>query len=381
MSIPKEEQEGMRPIERLRTFLCSEDNHTMMLVLLSVLSSVLLYLPIMLKDTSVIFRYWDGPNYLYVAKTLYDIPLDHPFQRYHTTPAYYACHLPLYPLLIRLLSYLFGYLSAMVTVTLMCTGLATVLFYKLLRETGAVKSPFWSATLSLFLPVRWLIYHSVGASEPLFLALVFGSMLAYQRKRYALAFALVGLSSATRIVGVLVAVAYLIMLLREKLWKKLPLLAITPLPLLATFSFYAWRFGDFWAYFSWNSKLLHPVPMQVLIGYAGNNDPQHAEFYLMMYVLYGAGVLALWRWPLFFTYSAVFYVFNLFIFHEDLSRYYIPIAPLALIVGYDQILSRRSFQLMFPLLVLCAYLYCWPLVESNILFENVWRALLQVLRS
>ena len=351
------------------------------LVILSILSSMLFYLPILLKDTSILFRYWDGPNYLYVARTLYDIPSNHPFTPYGTTPAYFACHLPLYPLLIRLLATFFGYLSAMLTVTLFCTGVATVLFYELLRETKAVVSPFWSAVISLYLPIRWMIYHSVGASEPLFLALVFGSMLCFLRKRYALAFALCGLSSATRIVGVLFGLAYLLLLLHQKRWKLLPLLAIIPIPLLATFSFYAWRFGDFWAYFKWNSKLLHMMPLEILNAYAGNNNTQHAELYLVMYLVYGTGVLLLWRWPVFFWYSLVFYVFNLFIFHEDLSRYYIPIAPFVLVLAYDKVLSTRAFKLMLPLLIAGVYMYSWPLVQANILVEGVWTELLKVLQS
>ncbi|PKL75529.1 MAG: hypothetical protein CVV27_14865, partial [Candidatus Melainabacteria bacterium HGW-Melainabacteria-1] len=309
-----------------------------------------------------------------------DIPVNHPFTPYGTTPAYFACHLPLYPLLIRLFAVGIGYLGAMLTVTLLCSGLATVLFYQLLRETGAVRFPFWTAVLSLFLPIRWMIYHSVGATEPLFLVLVFASMLSFLRGRYALAFALCGLSSVTRIVGVLFGLAYLCVLIHQRRWKLIPWLAIIPIPLLLTFSFYAWRFGDFWAYFSWNSKLLNPVPLQILMSYAGNNYPQHTELYLLMYLLYGMGTLLLWRWPLFFWYSLVFYVFNFFIFHEDLSRYYIPIAPFALLVAFDSQLSRRSFQILFPLLVCGVYLYSWPLTQANILMEPTWKVLLEHLR-
>lgn len=367
-------------LQRLYTRLNNPDHYPLYLVLLSTLSSLILYWPFLGQDPTILFRYWDGPNYLYVARTLYDIPADHPFTPYNTTPAYFACHLPLYPLLIRLFSYAMGYTGGMIAVTLLCTGLATVLFYYLLRESQAVVNPFWSALISLYLPMRWMIYHSVGATEPLFLCLVFGSMLSFLRKNYALAFVLCGLSATTRIVGALFGLAYLLVLIHEKRWKLMPLLALIPVPLFATFSFYAYRFGDFWAYFSWNSKLLNPMPMQVLINFAGNNNTQHAELYLIMYVVYGAGVFLLWRWPLFFWYSLVFYIFNLFIFHEDLSRYYIPIAPLALIVAYDKVLSQRAFKLIFPLLVIGIYLYSWPLVEKNVLVEWVWKDLVKALQ-
>ena len=35
-------------------------------------------------DLSVLTRYWDGPHHMYLAKTLYDVPDDHPF----TPPAH-----------------------------------------------------------------------------------------------------------------------------------------------------------------------------------------------------------------------------------------------------------------------------------------------------
>ena len=354
--------------------------HPLWLVLISTLSSIGLYVPLYLKDPSLLFRHWDGPNYLYVARTLYQIPVDHPFVSYKTTQAYFACHLPLYPLLIRLFSYLFDYPAAMLFVTLLSSAAATYLFYLLIKETEIVAQPFWSAVLFLFLPIRWLTYHSLGATEPLFLALVFGSMLLWRREKYALAFLLVGLSSVTRIVGVLVGVAYFCTAIHQKRWKSIPLMAIMPLPLLLTFGFYAYQFGDFWAYFSWNAKLLNPMPLKVFLAYASTNNPHHAELYLMMYFLYGAGTLMLWRKPLFFWYSAVFWVFNLFVFHEDLSRYYLPITPFVLIIAYDKVLSRRAMQLMFPFLLFGVYAYSLPLIEQNALVDWVWPRLQEALR-
>ena len=65
-------------------------------------------------------------------------------------------------------------------------------FCQLLIESKAVAYPLWSAAISLFLPARWLLYHSVGATEAPFLLLVFLSMLAYLRGHYAAAFLLAG---------------------------------------------------------------------------------------------------------------------------------------------------------------------------------------------
>lgn len=367
-------------LQRLYQRLNQAEHYPLYLVLLSVFSSFLLYLPVHLKDPSLIFRYWDGPNYLYVARTLYDIPANHPFTAYDLTPAYFACHLPLYPLLIRLFSYLMGYQGAMIAITLICSGLVTVLFYELIKSTQAVKSPFWSAMISLVLPARWLIYHSVGATEPLFLMLVFGSMLCWLKGKTRWAMILCGLASTTRIVGILMVLAYLFLMIHQKRYKLIPQLSLALLPLLLVFSFYSWKFGDFWAYFSWNAKLLNSIPLFIIYSFSSNGYSGQAELYLIQYIVFGVGTLLLWRQPLFFWYCLVFWCFNLFINHEDLSRYYLPITPLALVVAYDHILTSRAFKLLAPFVVLVVYLYSWPILQVNVMAEEYWPSLLQALK-
>lgn len=138
----------------------------------AILSCFAVYAPFWADSADTLARYWDVPNYLYVAKTLYDITPDHPLKFYGNPPAYFACHLPVYLLAIRLLSFL-GYPAGMLAATVLFTVLATLAFYQLLIESKAVTHPWWSALVSLFLPARWLLYHSVGATEAPFLFFVF----------------------------------------------------------------------------------------------------------------------------------------------------------------------------------------------------------------
>ena len=344
----------------------------------AVLSCFAVYAPFWGDGADVLVRYWDGPNYLYVAKTLYDIPADHPLGAYGNPPAYFACHLPVYPLAIRLLSFL-GYPAGMLAATVLFTVLATLAFYQLLIESKAVTHPLWSALVSLFLPARWLLYHSVGATEAPFLFFVFLSMLAYLRGHYAAAFLLAGISGITRITGLLLGLVYLVLLLRERKWSKLPLLTLVSVPVLLLFAFYQHQFGDFFAYFSENARLLRWRPADVYFAILGMGDAHSAEFHFVLYGIYGVGVLLLWRFPLFFAYSAVFYVFNLFLFHEDVSRMMIPIAPFALIVAYDLIIRTRAFAFATIGLVALSYIYVWGMLPHNIATEDTWRRLLEAL--
>lgn len=348
-----------------------EDNAIFVITLVTILSSILVYFPFWLDGTTdILFRYWDGPNYAYLAESMYTIPKNHPLSAY-TTPEYFSAHLPVYPFSIRLLSF-FGYLNAMLITTVIYGVLAAVVFYKLLRETGLVKSPLWSAIISLFIPARYLIYHSVGATEAPFIFFTLWSMLAYLRGQYVLCFVLAGLSGITRITGILIGGAYFIMLIQERKWKQIPLLALIPIPLLAMFTFYHFHYGDFFAYFGTNysdsNKLISLKPFDLFQNYSGHGNTHSSEFYLMMYAIYAAGTALLWsKNRLFFWYCAITFVFCSFIYHQDVSRYLIPMAPLALIVAYDDIFSKKPFKvLFFPALVL-VYIYTWGMLPKNMI--------------
>jgi hypothetical protein len=354
--------------------MTTDTRNYLLLAVAAVVSSLAVHAPFWFDDASVPARYWDGPNYLYIAQTLYDIPADHPLAAYDTTPAYFACHLPLYPLVIRLLSFI-GYPAAMLASTILFTVLATLTFYRLLVESKVVGDPLWSALVSLFLPARWLVYHSVGATEAPFLFFVFASMLCYLRGNYVMSFLLGGVAGMTRIIGILLGAVYLAMLCRERKWSKIPLLTLVAVPLLAVFTFYRWRFGNFFVYFDWNSALLSLRPLEILSYYADTGDARSAELYALMYFVYGLGVIMLWRAPLFFTYAAVIYVANLFMYHDDLSRLMIPIAPFALVVAYDRIIDTKAFKIAGLLLLVVTYQYAWRILPTNVVEKDIYENL------
>jgi hypothetical protein len=348
----------------------------LLLVLASMLPTLLLYVR-QLDDFSAVLRYWDGPNYLEVAKTLYDVPDDHPFVEAETTPAYFACHLPLYPLLIRLFAPLLGYGAAMLFVTISAAALATLVFWQLLRELRCVQNPWLSALVFTVLPVRWIIYKSVGATEPLFLLCVFASLLCYQRDRFGWALFFAGCCTLTRIVGVLMAVIYGIDLLRTRRWQRLPWLALVGLPLLGTFTFYHFQYGDFWAYLSWNNHLLSARPMPLFGMFEGDYTPHSNELMFTLYAVYGLGLALLWSQPLLFTYAAVYYVFTLFVQHDDVSRYFLSMAHVAVIVGYDRIISTRQFKLLAPALLPLGIAYTSTLIPANTADPDMYRKFLE----
>src|SRR3972149_8039166 len=95
---------GGAPATQWRVLTGWVGRHPWLTVAGAMLGSTLLTWAPFLAKPDVLYRYWDGPHYTYLAKTLYDVPADHPFTPYRLTPAYYATHLPAYALPIRLVS-------------------------------------------------------------------------------------------------------------------------------------------------------------------------------------------------------------------------------------------------------------------------------------
>jgi len=351
-----------------------------LLLTFAVIASQLIFLTPYLLDGELdtIFRYWDGPNYAYLAKVLYQVPVDHPLSPY-VKAEYYAAHLPLYPLAIRAFSFL-GYNTAMLFTTFIFTWAATLTFYQLIKENSWVKAPAWSAFISLFIPARYVIYHNVGATEAPFIFFMCASLLFYFRGNYIAAFLMGGFAGITRITGILMGAGYFISLIIERKWKVIPLLALIAIPLFLTFTFYHFHYGDFFAYFNVNlsssNKLIRSMPLQIFLSYGSHGKDHSAEFYLAMYAIFGLGTLSLYNInKVLFCQVLVMFVFSLFIFHQDLARYLIPLAPFAIVVAYDKILTQTTSRLAVLPLIPLTYIYAWRVLPHNLCVPWVYKNL------
>jgi len=369
-----------------RTGLDTSRRPRLLVALAMLASSLSVYWPF--RDVpDKILRYWDGPAYLYVAKTLYRVPLDHQFQAYELPRAYFANHLPLFPLVIRALSPLTlgNYPAAMILAVLATSVLAALLFHELLRSQALVASPAWTAVLFCLLPPRWLIYHAVGATEPLFFCLLFAAFLALNRERHTLVLVAIGLAALTRIVGVLLVPAFMLVYLQRGEWRRAARVPAALVGVLTLFAYYKLVFGDFFAYFTWNlgsAGIVSPRPFEILQRYVDNSGTKFhsAELFASMYVAYGLGTLALWRKRRdLFWFCLVYFVFSTFVTHHDLPRYMAVLAPFALLVAFDAALAQPACRLILPLLLYVDYVSAWTAIPTKLVAPDVYAALLKVL--
>jgi hypothetical protein len=177
---------------------------------------------------------------------------------------------------------------------------------------------------------------------------------------------------------VLLVVPYFIILVQQKKFKQILLLPVIPSLLAITFVDYYFKFGTFFAYLKYNGHLISTPAVNLFKVYAYAGDGHSAELYFLFYAIYGFGILQLWKKKEIFYFSAVYFVMMLFVFHMDLSRYMLPLAPFALLVGYDDLLSKKR-SLLLLLLIPLVYTYSWGLIPHNQIVDWVWSDLVKVL--
>lgn len=326
------------------------------------------------SSTSVV-SYWDGPNYVFAGITLYDISRDNPWTRYFNyNPSYFACHLPGFPLLIRLCAFftIGNYLYADYMAILISGILLTYTFRRLLIIYGCVDNPCYTTLLLTIFPMRLFIYHSVGASEPLFISFVCLSLIFYKFDNFLPMLFSVWGCCITRIEGMAVGAAiggcYL---LRFEIVKAFSMF-LTFVSTFCLLVFHKAMFGDPFAYIKFNSgrqRLISSKPFNE-IRRCRNNDVLYLHSFIDFYFLYVIGLV-----PLFFIagpvaiYSFIHLAYVALLRHMDLFRYSLSAAVFCLLVGFDRLWSdkkvREAMKLFAPFYFFFLLTYATGQIHSN----------------
>jgi hypothetical protein len=307
-----------------------------------------------------ILSYWDGPNYIYAGITLYRIPEDHPWNRSFDLPqSYFACHLPGFPFAIRLFSlpflnnFLIGTHFAIYVISL----ILVYAFRRVLWIYEAAKYPTRSAVLLSLLPLRFVPYHTVGASEPLFLVFVCFAFIFFRTNRFVCLFVAIAGACLTRVEGLAlwgtIGLCYLLRMdIRGAVIVGCDLIA--PIGLLF---FHHCRFGDWRAYVHYNqgqSGLLRsPAFFEIFDGALGGDLGYHLSA-LSLFCVFVVGAILIFPVSVpIGIFSAVYVCFVSFVFHLDIFRYALPGYVFAVFVGFDDVWSAKVAQK--PLLVLLPF--------------------------
>lgn len=326
-----------------------------------------------------VFKAWDGPSYVIAAQSLY---VPEVAVRYNSIQSpdirpdftFLPAHFPLYPLLIRSFSFM-GYYQSMLVLSLVSSLAFLIAFYFLAKQLHLV-NPLFLTLPMILLPPRWFIVSHTGSSEPLFFFLLVGSLLFYFRRSPWISAIFAALAMLTRPQGALLGLAYLIIAvinlartreLTPVLRRYSPYLLI-PLALLGVFYFYFRQTGDFWAFFSAISIFHHfKLSLFPTFNYgAPNIETFWQEGSVLYYFLYLVSIIRLLRgktWQL-GVLGIIFYLPLLFLQHEDISRYALPLIPLAFI-AFSKVVATRSFNLATLLSTPAIFLYATNFILYN----------------
>lgn len=360
----------------------------LVLCLLTLVITVLVWLPHILalpnlwglnfsSGFSSIYKNFDGLEYVIIAKSFYNPSIIAGLPQ--SLPAiYFASHFPGYALVINLFAPILGFLKSMLFVSVASTILAVWAFYFFVKNLKLSQSPVFLSFIFLILPARWLIVHSVGSSEPLFIFLIISTVYFFIRFEQTghfvdiLLAAVLGLfAQITRPPAILLFISLMLYVSFKKTWpnqlKFFPMVLI-PLGLLGIFILYGQTYGDFWAYFHSgdNIHLTFP-PFQVF------NKGQFwvgdiwLEDIIYIFILGFLGAMILLKKKL---YPLAFFVFiyltaSIFVAHRDISRYLLPISPFVLI-AFEKVLNSREFKIILPIIALAIYLYAQNFILQNV---------------
>ncbi len=351
-------------------------------------------MPFILRgEFQTIYKHFDGPLYIIVAKTGYNPAatqlLDREASLPHN-PIYFAAHLPLYPLFIYLGSFVVGFLKSMLGIAIVSTVFLAWLFYYMLKKCELTKHPLLLTSVFLLLP-RFLVVRSVGAPEPLFMLCILGSLFFFEKKNYLLAGLLGGLATMTKTPGILLFPAYILVFLESYLkprgvistkdgnqfhrphFSSFLALLLIPFALILIFSIYYVQYGDFFAYFHTGGTVPMPYPYAVFHASAKWVGTAWLEDVLFYFALYIGASVVLWNSKLrsFFYFAALFTGSILFVQHRDISRYSLPLWPLA-VVAFEQVLTSKKAVFVGGILLIGIYMYTWNFLGANVMPISEW---------
>lgn len=361
--------------------------------LIAVIPTLLVWLPFFLRLKSfwgiplpqtgmaTIVANYDGPLYLVIAKSLYNPEFIKWNFQFPLPLEYYAAHFPLFAILIRVFSLFSGFPYAMLLVTIASSIAACYFFFLFIRQYLDEKNSLFLTLVFSVFPARWLIVHSVGSAEPLFLAATIASVYFFQKKRYLYAGILGAIAQLTKPPGILLFVAYLGAYLAAKIKNNLSFrlkeiwpIFLIPASLVLVFLLFQVQLKDFFAYFHSGDNIHLIFPPFSIFNYSA---PWVGTFWLEEVIfVYLFGILGFLRLikqkeNVLAWFVGVFLVSLMFVSHRDLIRYSLPIVPFILIAFRETLISKE-FKIALAVLAIPIYLFSLAYISQNIMPISNW---------
>ena len=133
------------------------------------------------------------------------------------------------------------------------------------------------------------------------------------------------------------------------------------------FLFCAVRFGNFFAYLApHGEKLAAFRPFGFLPTLFQKGLYHQVEFHILLFLVYAVGTFRLReRFPVLFWYCLFELALLVCVSTEDWSRYFLAMAPFALVVGFHDVIDTRVFRWMLPVFAALSVYYAWGVIPLN----------------
>lgn len=367
--------------QRMKKFFTKEVG---LILAVSLLPVFAIYLPFLLNIKTFIFldlkesgilqivRNWDGPNFLVVAKSLYDTEIVKELLFATYDLKYYAAHFPLYPVLIRLFTPVFGWFYSGLVLNLIFGFLCNLLFYHLAKPY--TKHPLLLTFVFTVFPARLWVMRSIIAPETLMIFMILLSLWLWEQKKFISSSVAGAFGVFTKIHAVFLFPAYVAAMIEAAVKeKKRPSLAqfsivIIPLSFLAICVFYWIRLDDFWAFFT--AEKSNNLHLSFPFSHFNYNNPWTNSGWLEDIVFYFIAMFTL-TFTLFYRKERVWFYFSLFytlflilIPHRDIARYSFQLAPIFLIT-FEQFFTSKAFKYALFAALPALYLYTLNFIMTN----------------
>ncbi len=332
----------------------------------------LLFLEIKEPGFANILKNWDGPHYVVVAKSFYDLEKIRKLLFVPIDVIYYTAHFPLFPLLMILFNVGLDLFKAGLVANLVAGFFVNWVFYSIAKKY--TKHPLFLTLLLTVFPARFWVTRAIIAPENLMLLLMLLSFYFWEKKQYFLTGLFGGLSVLTKIQGLFLLPAFVGETFEKLKVKSLKFklgflwLLLIPLAFIGLSVFYYYRVGDFFAFLraEQGNKLYFHFPFgqfNYQNAWGGTNWLEDIVFYIIgMMVLTAALYKSQNRsW---FYFSLFYTIFLLFIPQRDITRFTYPLLPFFLI-QFEKFLTSKQFKIGFIFSLPALYFYTVNFVLVN----------------
>lgn len=328
----------------------------------------------------IVYKNWDGPSYVITAISLYnpEIAASNNFiNSADIRPdwTFLPAHFPLFPLAIRLFSFI-GYFQSMLLVSVLFSFLSLIALYELVSSLKLTKHPLLVTLPFIFLTPRYFAVSHVGNSESMFMFFTIMMLLYFGQKNHLSSAIFASLAVATRPWGVFYGVGFALLALWElfksrdlsKVVREYSPYLLMPLTVLLVFIFYYFQTGNFFAFFEAIAltKNLQPIPFNSFTFPSRNIETFWQEINALDYVLFLSGIFLLFRKKLssFAIIALTYFIPLVFLQHSDISRYAIPLIPFVFL-GFSEILEKKEITLATFLMSPAIILYAINFLDHN----------------